>query len=479
MRRINENVALAKSILNKSGITPDSPFWSDYLKIREICGQNNGYVGILTKIRFVDLVTDMDEIESIFNILKNSKIDINKLNRMSYSDIQDIFYDEFTSEKSDKTDIELVFKDSQYSYYRVYTYKGILKIGSPSWCLKTKSNWDSYQKSYPQQWVAVDNRYKKGLLSPDNNYLSSYSNTGKPWIRYGVSLRDNGDGTLAWTGNNDNNGSVSIDPDSWTFYGVINTILNLVAGIKKSYYDSFVGCEKVNERWHKVVNRGLFFKRMNLLNDVVDEKSEVYVTFSESYSFLPMILVLNTYNFHIIFPTNKSYPVENAFNKPIDISGKTIKQVIFDYISDKDDIYFDGIKLKNKMTTIEEIKSNSQFIDQCGKWLIFDRNKNYYLIVNTDVDVIEVPTTTLSKKWNDNMENPMAWYLKKENLTPYGEGSVSSFLNLKDYHKEVISFMKNKLKKQDLPDTKPEEGGESESTEKPRVKRFWDFLKKR
>ncbi len=73
MRRINENVALAKSILNKSGITPDSPFWSDYLKIREICGQNNGYVGILTKIRFVDLVTDMDEIESIFNILKNSK----------------------------------------------------------------------------------------------------------------------------------------------------------------------------------------------------------------------------------------------------------------------------------------------------------------------------------------------------------------------------------------------------------------------
>lgn len=59
MGMINENIAYAKSILNKSGITADSKEYQDYLKIREICGNNNGYVGILTKIRFVDEITDI------------------------------------------------------------------------------------------------------------------------------------------------------------------------------------------------------------------------------------------------------------------------------------------------------------------------------------------------------------------------------------------------------------------------------------
>lgn len=81
---INENVAYAKSILSKKGIGVDSTEYADYLKIRDICGTNNGYVGILTKIRFIDNVTDMDEISSIFDILKNSKIDIAKMNKMSY-----------------------------------------------------------------------------------------------------------------------------------------------------------------------------------------------------------------------------------------------------------------------------------------------------------------------------------------------------------------------------------------------------------
>lgn len=94
MKRINENIAYSKSILNKKGITTDSELYSDYLKIREICGSNNGYVGILTKIRFVDGVEDMEEIASIFEVLKNSKIDINKLNKLSYGEILDIFYEE-------------------------------------------------------------------------------------------------------------------------------------------------------------------------------------------------------------------------------------------------------------------------------------------------------------------------------------------------------------------------------------------------
>jgi len=38
---INENIAYAKSILNKNGITQDSKEYADYLIIREICGNNN------------------------------------------------------------------------------------------------------------------------------------------------------------------------------------------------------------------------------------------------------------------------------------------------------------------------------------------------------------------------------------------------------------------------------------------------------
>ena len=153
---IKENVALSKAILNKQGITTESPEYSDYLKIRDICGGNHGYVGILTKIRFQDGISDMDEIQSIFDILKNSKIDVGKLNKLSYDDVLNMFYDEFN--KGDKNeDYEVIFKDSEYTYYRVHTYKGIMKTGSPAWCLKTKSNWDKYQSVYPMQFVIVNN----------------------------------------------------------------------------------------------------------------------------------------------------------------------------------------------------------------------------------------------------------------------------------------------------------------------------------
>lgn len=50
------------------------------------------YLIILTRLRFVDNVTDMDEIQSIFEILKSSKIDMAKLTKMTYQDIRQIHY---------------------------------------------------------------------------------------------------------------------------------------------------------------------------------------------------------------------------------------------------------------------------------------------------------------------------------------------------------------------------------------------------
>lgn len=45
--KINENVALAKSILNKAGVEESSDDYKDYLKIREVVGNSNGFVGCL------------------------------------------------------------------------------------------------------------------------------------------------------------------------------------------------------------------------------------------------------------------------------------------------------------------------------------------------------------------------------------------------------------------------------------------------
>ena len=56
---LNENIALAKSILNKAGIDESSDDYKDYLKIREIVGNNNNDLGevILTDQRNEVVVT--------------------------------------------------------------------------------------------------------------------------------------------------------------------------------------------------------------------------------------------------------------------------------------------------------------------------------------------------------------------------------------------------------------------------------------
>ena len=461
---INENIAYAKSILNKSGITVDSEEYSDYLKIRELCGVNAGYVGILTKLRFIDKVSDMDEIESILNILKDSKIDINKLNKLSYDDILDMFYDEIGNDKADKTDIELFYKDSQYSYYKVHTYKGILKIGSPSWCLKTKSNWDQYKAKYTTQWVVVDNRYKNGLISPDSNYLSSYSNTRKTWIRYGISTVESGDGNISWVANDDANIGNKFKPENWTFFGVMATTLNLINGNKKSYYDSFAGCKKISDNWLKVTNKKAFCSWMNLKDNFFSEEKSVYVTFSKSYSNIPIILTVKNSGIEIIFPIHKDYDSNHKFSKcAIMTRNGSVLEFIEDEIKNGlDDEYYSGIELAIGTKTLEEIKSNKNFIMQVGDWLVFNRNDNYYLIVNINASVdLNIPSRTFSKT-NNEMDNPIAWYLDKRTKKPFRCDI------LKDYNILIIdAIYKDKV-----------EPVEKESEEKEKkVRGFWDFLK--
>lgn len=49
---LNENIALAKSILRKRSIEIGSEEYDEYLKIRELIGSDYSYIGILTRLRY-------------------------------------------------------------------------------------------------------------------------------------------------------------------------------------------------------------------------------------------------------------------------------------------------------------------------------------------------------------------------------------------------------------------------------------------
>ena len=451
---IKENVALSKAILNRQGITTESPEYSDYLKIREICGSGHGYVGILTRLRFQDGITDMDEIQSIFDILKNSKIDVGKLNKLSYDDILNMFYDEFN--KGDKNeDYEVVFKDSEYTYYRVHTYKGIMKTGSPAWCLKTKSNWDKYQSVYPMQFVIVNNKYKNKLMIPEDDLLNNYSSK-KGYVRYGISIQEN-DGSVKWVANDDNNRNCKFEPEDWTFFGVMCTLLNILAGINKSYWDEFRGCEKVEgtKTWHKLVNRDRAYDWLKIPRDYFDKGAELYVTLSQTYSSYPVMIVLDDTYPRGFYPTYKEHEVKYAT-----LSGLGSKKIFEDYVRRSNSDLYLGVKLTLGLTTLEQIKERKKFITTIDKWMVFDRNENYYLVVNSNPDQYSVPTLTFKQAQEDIDKEPVFFYLNKSTLVPHSRQGKS--IPIRDYHKLVIDGLK----------------GGSKQEDPKAVKSFWDFFKK-
>ena len=448
---INENIAYAKSILNKNSITIESPEYQDYLKIREICGGNNGYVGILTKIRFVDDISDMDEIQSIFGVLKNSKIDINKLNRMSYNDILDIFYNELGTDKDKSEDLELSYKDSQYSYFKVYTYKGILSIGSPTWCLKTKSHWENYHTKYPNQWVVIDNRYIKSIITPDNNYLDNYKSS-KGWIRFGISIDMTDCSYVAFS---DNNVSTRHN-DNYTFFGILFTILNLEKGINKSYYERLPGCESVGSKnWQKVVDKKIVCHNFNLPENHLDDEDEVYIYSSKTYSSMSGFLLCNSNLVKTFYPTYSEKDIQFT-----NLSGDFSKKILEDYAMKSNDTLFSGIYLSKGKLTKDEVKSNKNYINKVGKWIIFDRNTDFYQVVNTDTSSYEVPSYTMKKK-SFEMNNPMYFYVNKQTYKVYNTDKSDS----DRYSGSVIGYLRELNK----PEVKVEP--------KKKVRGFWDFLK--
>lgn len=428
MKIINENIAYSKSILNKLGISETSKEYDDYLKIKKICDKNHGYVGILTKIRFIDGVDDMSEIESIFDILKNSKIDITKLNKMSYTDILDTFYNEFDNSKEKNKDYELVYKDSQYSFFKVNTYQGILELGSPAWCLKTKSHWDDYQVKYNRQWVAISNKYIKNIITPNNNYLEKYD-TSLGYIRYGVSLKVKSDSvTIAIF--TDGNNKLEFSPTYYTSFGVVSTILNLEKGIKKSYYENFYCCKLISEGkvyWHEVEDNKAFLERLDIKMISIDSK--IYVTLSKSYSKYPILFVLEK-NFFYVFRAINNIEDDDERGYSTLSSGLLISKLEEYAVSNKNDSIYLGINLKLGKISEDEIRSRKDFLKKIDNWFVFDHNDNYYCLVNSNLTDYNVSTYTFKDKFHP--DEPMYFYIDKRTKKVYDVKEVP------DYAKPII-----------------------------------------
>lgn len=424
--KLNENIAYARSILNRMGINPSSPDYQYYNKIREICGNNNGYVGILTKLYFIDGVTDMEEIQSIFDILKNSKIDINKLNSLTYEELLDKFYNEF-SQRNNK-DYELIFNDSHYNYYKVYTYEGILKIGSPAWCTKTKSNWDSYINKYPDQWVVIDRKYLNRLVSPNSEYFGKYENKKYPQVRFGISI--NNDGTFI--GHDDNNDPIVYNPQIFPIYGILATMINLKRGIKKSYYDNFNGCEFINGddkiNWHKVINREKFRKSITLISNFI-EREEIYVGLTKNYKLFPIILLLDSSQLPLFY-----IPITTNNNSIVDIPSSDILTNIFeDFARRKMGIFYITINKKNGIIDEDEIISVKYFFKKIKNFLVFDLGTEY-LFLNCNIENgYQLPLVTLNG-FNCNMNNPLCFYIIKSNNKAVG-------LNNKELTNSLIDLL--------------------------------------
>lgn len=183
--KIYENVNLAKSILRKKGLdTTDE----NYLKLIEIVGSKKGWLGFITKLFFIEEV-DLLEIEHIFGLLVKHSADLGKISKMNYTQLSDFLYD-LENEKTGDHDFKYLFSDGYYMYFEVYTYEGILEIGSPAWCLKTKKYWREYNYDNTCRQFVVIKKGKK-LLTPNTNYLSRYRNEKRGYLRYGITLQNN------------------------------------------------------------------------------------------------------------------------------------------------------------------------------------------------------------------------------------------------------------------------------------------------
>lgn len=200
---------------------------------------------------------------------------------------------------------------------------------------------------------------KNKLINPNNNYLSQYK-PNKSFYRFGISKKD--DNYLAF---NDSNERVS-HKSNHTLFGVIYTIVNLEKGIMKSYYDNFPTCTKTNTQWSK--SNDEIFRILDIKTGKYKNKPDIFVLLDNRYSNWPVIMSLSDIDIKCIFYNRINYETEYMEFGPVSSS------LILDKAkTSKSNLYL-GLKYKLGLVTLDEIKSNVNFIKIIDdKWLVLIR----------------------------------------------------------------------------------------------------------
>ena len=125
--------------------------------------------------------------------------------------------------------------------------------------------------------------------------------------------------------------------------------------------------------------------------------------------------------------------------------------------------------------TIEDIQNEKRFLVKFGKWFIFENiNKSHYIIVNGEYnDTVDFVVSNSRFESIIDLNNPVAWFIHKKTMKPvlqkFNE-NVSTYVPIKEYHTEVIEFLKKNY---------PSEIIEEKPKEEKKVKGFFDFLKRK
>jgi len=338
--QIFENIAQVKSILRKNnGSQEDEDF-------QKIVGATNkdGWVGLLTRLVYKDGV-DVDEVISFYPDLKKSKMDLGKLNKMSYDDIIDLLYQESDKKTSD---VKFVGRVKDYLIFHVLTFESGLKICSPSWCIKSKNHWRGYiQTGTSEQFVIIHSEYvnksgKTKLLTPDSpGYMGSYSNRKKPEVRYGITYYKNGK-TVIFDDNNKN-------------HKVKGVLIDIIQEIKEY-----------------VLSENIFSIESNLPNDEYGKVKKILISYIQEKS-----------------PLSWDYSIQ--YNINYDKAYEVVMDEVYNHISKEE--------FKNWWNKY------SQKILTDGDFIQSDGLTDYILYMLTDRHGIdEMPHHPLSGNWLDEKE---------------------------------------------------------------------------
>lgn len=461
-----ESVALAKAILARRGINQESPEWADYLRIREMCARTPGWVGLITRIRFVDGVEDLDELESVLKVLVSSSMDSGSLMKLTYDQILDRFHDSLVP-KGTELGYEVVVRDKLYTIYRVHTYEGIMRIGSPAWCLKTRSNWDKYQVGYPYQFVAIHNDWVGKLISPDTNYLGGYSNKARPWVRYGFSLdvSSEGEPSLPIVFDDDNNyvgldrwnGHRSLSPAIsrqvlGNVFHIYLTIINVVRGdltpattrlsettlLEPGRMTLTLGKSKAGisnfemmlpgSRLGPVVEAALPGDTVDLIYRFDPSDKKFYLT-------LYWLPLASTWNYVRRSPQQKTRPLAVHFHRDYTdgasgwswetwTMGPKLQARLIDHYSKQQDRHTCGIRLDLGLITKQEVESIEGFVARINDWLVFDWGGTDYTLLNAAPSKgFSVPFKTLTVDTRSPVVPTLVSWIDKDSQASHDEES--------------------------------------------------------